>query len=79
MFRFSRNHHQALSKKYKYPLHKSIKTRFGFPNVHNKHLVMIHTSLLTVIQLCSSAQPCTPEDGHNGARNMFSYSFINIS
>ena len=49
MFRFSRNHHQALSKKYKDPLHKTIKTRFGIPNVHDKHLVMIHMSLLTVI------------------------------
>ena len=48
MFRFSRNHHQALSKN-KEPLHKTIKTRFGIPNVHNKHLVMIHMSLLTVI------------------------------
>ena len=42
MFRISRNHHQALSKKYKDPLHKTIKMRFGIPNVHNKHLVMIH-------------------------------------
>ena len=50
MFRFSRNHHQAHSKKYKNPLHKTIKTRFGIPNVHNKHLVMIHMSLLTVIR-----------------------------
>ena len=48
MFLFSRNH-QALSKKYKDPFHKTIKTRFGIPNVHNKHLVMIHMSLLTVI------------------------------
>jgi hypothetical protein len=48
MFRFSRNH-QALSKKYKDPLHKTMKTRSGTPNVPNKHLVMIHMSLLTVI------------------------------
>jgi len=41
MFRFTRNHFQALSIKYKDPLHKKIKTRFGIPNVHNKHLVMI--------------------------------------
>ena len=41
-FQFSRNHHQALSKKYKDPLHRTIKMRFGIPNVHNKHLVMIH-------------------------------------
>ena len=27
----------------------------------------------------SSVQPCTPEDGHNGARNMLSYWFINKS
>ena len=51
MLRFSRNHHQALSKKYKDALHKTIKTRFGIPNVDNKHLVMIHMSLLTVIQI----------------------------
>jgi len=25
----------------------------------------------------SSVQPCTPEDGHSGARNMLSYWFIN--
>ena len=25
-----------------------------------------------VIRLCSSVRPCTPEDGHNGARNMLS-------
>ena len=51
MFRFSRNHHQALSKKYKDPLHKTIKTRFGIPNVHNKHLVMIQrgANLISVI------------------------------
>ena len=48
MFRFSRNHHQALSKKYKDLLHKTIKTRFGIQNVHNKLLIMIHMSLLTV-------------------------------
>jgi len=42
MFRFSRNHHQAVSKKHKDPLHKTIKTRFGIPNVHSKHLVMIY-------------------------------------
>ena len=29
--------------------------------------------------ICSSVQPCTPEDGHNGARNMLSYWFINKS
>ena len=29
--------------------------------------------------ICSSLQPCTPEDGHNGARNMLSYWFINKS
>ena len=50
MFRFTMNHHQALSKKYKDPLYKTIKTRFGIPNVHNKHLVMIHMSLLIVIR-----------------------------
>ena len=50
MFRFSRNRHQALSKKYKDPLHKTIKTSFGIPNVHNKHQVMIHMSLLTDIR-----------------------------
>ena len=27
--------------------------------------------------VCSSVQPCTPEDGHNGARNILSYWFIN--
>jgi len=37
MFRFSRNHHQALPKKYKDPLHKTIRTHFGIPKVHNKH------------------------------------------
>ena len=29
--------------------------------------------------ICSSLQPCTPEDGHNGARNILSYWFINKS
>jgi len=29
--------------------------------------------------ICSGLQPCTPEDGHNGARNMFIYWFINNS
>ena len=55
MFRFARNHHQALSKKYEYkdPLHKTIKTRFGIPNVHNKLLITIHMSLLTVIRSLS--------------------------
>ena len=28
---------------------------------------------------CSSVRPYTPEDGHNGARNMLSYWFINKS
>jgi len=51
MFRFSRNHRQALSKKkYKDPLHKTIKTRFGISNVYNKHLVMIHTHTHTQTQ-----------------------------
>ena len=35
--------------KYEDPLHKTIKTSFGIRNVHNKLLVMIHMSLLTVI------------------------------
>jgi len=48
MFRFSRNHHQAVSKKYKDPLHKTIKTRFGIQNVHNKHLVMIYMVMFIV-------------------------------
>jgi len=29
--------------------------------------------------ICSSVQPCTPEDGHNGDRNMVSYWFMNKS
>jgi len=29
--------------------------------------------------ICSSVQTCTPEDGHNGARNVLSYWFINKS
>ena len=49
MFRFTRNHHQGLSKNTKDPLHKAVKTRFGIPYVHNKLLVMVHMSLLTVI------------------------------
>ena len=31
------------------------------------------------VYICSSVQPCTPEDGHSGARNMLSYWFINKS
>jgi len=50
MFRFCMNHHQALSKKCKDPLHKTIKTRFGIPNVQSKHLVMMHMSFLIVIR-----------------------------
>ena len=50
MFRFTRNHHQALSKN-THPLHKAIKTRFGIPNVHNKLLVMVHMSLLLLFDL----------------------------
>jgi len=35
-----------------------------------------HKALKTI---CSSVHPCIPEDGHNGARNMLSYWFINKS
>jgi len=28
---------------------------------------------------CSSVHPCTPEDGHNGARNMLNHWFFNKS
>jgi len=33
----------------------------------------------TIVPICSSLQPHTPEDGHNGARNMLSHCFINKS
>ena len=34
--------------------------------------------MVTVLKtIRSSVQPCTPEDGHNGARNILSYCFIN--
>ena len=36
-------------------------------------------ALYVLKTLCSCVQPCTPEDGHNGARNMLSYWFINKS
>jgi len=42
MFRFSRNHNQALSKNIKIHYIKLLKRILGSPNVHNKHLVMIH-------------------------------------
>jgi len=29
--------------------------------------------------ICGSVQPCTPEDGQNGARNILSHRFINKS
>jgi len=39
----------------------------------------LHQVGLTNHFTCSSVQPCTAEDGHNGARNMLSYWFINKS
>ena len=44
MFRFRWNHHQALSKNTD-PLHRTIKTRYGIPNVHNKFISEIRMSL----------------------------------
>jgi len=36
-------------------------------------------ALYLLKNICSSVQPCTPEDGHNGARNMLSHWFIHKS
>jgi len=53
MFRFTWNHHQALSKNI-YPLHIAIKTRYGIPNVHNHRMFTIHMFFLCVLDHASS-------------------------
>ena len=38
----------------------------------SQHLKVLKT-------ICSSVQPCTPEDWHNGVRNMLSYELFYIT
>jgi len=45
MFRFTKNHHQALSKNTQIHYIKFVKKRFGIPNVHNKLLIMVHIDI----------------------------------
>jgi len=53
MFRFTWNHHQALSKNID-PLHRAIKTRYGIPNVHNHLMFTIHVFVFKLFDLDNS-------------------------
>ena len=50
MFRFPWNHHQALSKNTD-PLHRTIKTRYGIQNVHNKFMFAIYIFVFLLFDL----------------------------
>ena len=47
--------------------------------MHSAQVVFRKTTSTLCTALYSSVQPCTPVDGHSGARNMLSHLFINKS
>ena len=54
-------------------------TLFGRLKCKAVHYCTWFSALKVLKTICSSVQPCTLEDGQNGARIMLSYWFINIS
>jgi len=47
MFRFHRNHHQALLQKYIDPLHGIAKIRYGIPDTYIEPVFTVHVSLFS--------------------------------